>query len=160
MGEVAGKRGLGHQLNDLRRRVVHDLHGALQGAGLVKEGAVLAADVGGLRGPEEGSTVATGGLILQGADVDWHHLFAPHLRSDSCVCANLEIAFQDKCNAISITTGARLLIFRVISQLTNRHYVCAKIRQQNSDPSLASHLVSKARNPLSVLLLIASLKII
>ena len=115
MGEEARKRGLGDQLDDLRRGVVHDLHGALQGAGLVKEGAVLAADVGGLRGPEEGSTVATGGLILQGADVDWHHLFAPHLRSDSCVCANLEIAFQDKCNAISITTGARLLIFRVIS---------------------------------------------
>ena len=37
--------------------------------------------------------------------------------------------------------------------------VC-KNKQQNSDPSLTSHLVSKARKPLSILLLIASLKII
>ena len=65
MGGVASKRGLGDQLYDLRRGVVHDLHGALQGAGLVEEGAVLATNVGGLRWPEEGSTVATGRLILQ-----------------------------------------------------------------------------------------------
>ena len=65
MGEVPRKRGFGDQLDDLGRRVVHDLHGALQGAGLVEEGAVLAANVGGLRGPEEGSTVATGRLIRQ-----------------------------------------------------------------------------------------------
>ena len=65
MGGVASKRGLGDQLDDLRRGVVHDLHGALQGAGLVEEGAVLAASIGGLRGPEEGSTVATGRLIRQ-----------------------------------------------------------------------------------------------
>ena len=65
MGGVARKRGLGDQLDDLGRRVVHDLHGALQGAGLVEESAVLATNVGGLRWPEEGSTVATGRLILQ-----------------------------------------------------------------------------------------------
>ena len=53
MGEVARKRGLGDQLDDLGRRVVHDLHGALQGAGHVEEGAVLATNIGGLRGPEE-----------------------------------------------------------------------------------------------------------
>ena len=65
MGDVARKRGFGDQLDDLGRGVVHDLHGALQGAGLVEESAVLATNVGGLRWPEEGSTVATGRLILQ-----------------------------------------------------------------------------------------------
>ena len=77
MGEVARKRGLGDQLDDLRRGVVHDLHGALQGAGHVEEGAVLATNIGGLRGPEESTTVATGRLIPQRADVDG---LAPHLR--------------------------------------------------------------------------------
>ena len=76
MGGVASKRGLGDQLDDLRRGVVHDLHGALQGAGLVEEGAVLAASIGGLRGPEVSSTVATERLILQRANVDRR---APHL---------------------------------------------------------------------------------
>ena len=42
----------------------------------------------------------------------------------------------------------------------HRHHVCAKIKQQNSDPSLASHLVSKTSKPLSIILLIAPLKII
>ena len=42
----------------------------------------------------------------------------------------------------------------------HRHHVCAKIKQQNSDPSLASHLVSQTSKPLSIILLIASLKII
>ena len=65
MGEVARKRGFGDQLDDLRRGVVYDLHGALQGAGLVEEGAVLATNIGGLRGPEESATMATGRLILQ-----------------------------------------------------------------------------------------------
>ena len=37
--------------------------------------------------------------------------------------------------------------------------VC-KNKQQNSDPSLTGHLVSKASKPLSIILLIASLKII
>ena len=156
MGGVARKRGPGDQLDDLGRRVVHDLHGALQGAGLVKEGAVLAADVGGLRGPEEGSTVATGGLILQGADVDWHHLFAPHLRSDSCVCANLEIAFQDKCNAISITTGARLLVFRVIS--SDQCWVVNS--KQISDQRMAISICGKADVSVLSIFLIAHLKTI
>ena len=40
------------------------------------------------------------------------------------------------------------------------HSSCVINNNNKSDPSLASHLVSKARNPLSVLLLIASLKII
>ena len=77
MGEEARKRGLGDQLDDLGRRVVHDLHGALQGAGHVEEGAVLATNIGRLRGPEVSSTMATGRLIPQRADVDG---LAPHLR--------------------------------------------------------------------------------
>ena len=77
MGDVARKRGFGDQLDDLGRGVVHDLYGVLQWAGLVEESAVLATNIGGLRGPEESATMATGRLILQRANVDG---LAPHLR--------------------------------------------------------------------------------